>query len=240
MQYARPTQTGFSFATIPEPAVRQEKTAMFAVRRSLSALTFAGVLAAAAPVSAADEPIATANKSAPPAAAAQPAAAGQAAVQADPGVAAQIDDYLKTSPAIELPRDGGAAGITSSEEPRKVHGVVDVAVGTHGYRSAYVRSDFPVGKTGTLSIAVEDSQFKSRGGYGYGGYGGAYSDQTYRNQNLALGLAFGGAAQSGDPRCRDSGMTRHRIDPMLTGPGPGDRPYDCDRMGQPAPERPLD
>ena len=137
---------------------------MFAVRRSLSALVFAGVFAAAAPALATDEPIATANKPAPRAA--QPTAA-------DPGVAAQIDDYLKTSPAIELPRDGGAAGITSGADgPRRVHGVVDVAVGTHGYRSAYVRSDLPVGKTGTLSIAVQDSQFKGRGGYGYGyGYG---------------------------------------------------------------------
>jgi len=222
---------------------------MFAVRRSLSALMVAGVFAAAAaPAFAADEPIATANKPAP--ATAQPATTGASVVgppaaAADPGVAAQIDDYLKTSPAIELPRDGGATGITSSEEPRKVHGVVDVAVGTHGYRSAYVRSDFPVGKTGTLSIAVEDSQFKGRGygypygGYGYGGYGGAYGDQTYRNQNVALGLAFGGAAQNGDPRCRDSGLSRHRVDPMLTGPGPGgDRSYGCDR--EPAPERPLD
>jgi len=217
---------------------------MFAVRRSLSALIFAGAFAAAAPASAADEPIATANKPAPPAA--QPAATAPSVaaqpVAADPGVAAQIDDYLKTSPAIVLPKDGGAAGITSSEEPRKVHGVVDVAVGTHGYRSAYVRSDFPVGKTGTLSIAVEDSQFKGRGyGYGYGGYGYGYGDQTYRNQNVSVGLALGGAGQNGDPRCRDSGMSRHRIDPMLMGPlgsGPGDRPYDC--AGQPAPERPLD
>src|SRR6185369_3564793 len=168
------------------------ETVMFAVRRSLGVLIFAGVFAASAPAFASDEPIATANKPAP--AAAQPAAAPpSAAAAADPGVAAQIDDYLKTSPAIALPRDGGANGITSSdEEPRQVHGVVDVAVGTHGYRSAYVRSDFPVGKTGTLSIAVEDSQFKGRGygyGYGYGGYGGGYGDQTYRNQNLALGLA---------------------------------------------------
>jgi hypothetical protein len=215
---------------------------MLAVRRSLSVLIFAGVFAASAPAFASDEPIATANK--PPTAAAQPAAAPpSAAATADPGVAAQIDDYLKTSPAIALPRDGSAAGITSSdEEPRQVHGVVDVAVGTHGYRSAYVRSDFPVGKTGTVSIAVEDSQFKGRvGGYGYGGYGGGYGDQTYRNQNVALGLAFGGAAQDG--HCRDGGMTHHRIDPMLTGPmgsgQSGDRPYACDRS-EPAPLRPLD
>jgi len=217
---------------------------MFAVRCSLSVLMFAGVFAAAAAAFAADEPIATANKPTPPAAQSMAAGASVATppAAADPGVAAQIDDYLKTSPAIVLPKDGDAAGITSSEEPRKVHGVVDVAVGSHGYRSAYVRSDFPVGKTGTLSIAVEDSQFKGRGygyGYGYGGYGyGGYGDQTYRNQNVALGLAFGGAAQNGDPRCRDSGISRHRIDPMLMGSGPGDRPYDC--AGQPAPERPLD
>jgi hypothetical protein len=205
---------------------------MFAVRRSLSGLILAGAFAVAAPAFAADEPIVTANQATPPAA---------EAAAADPGVAAQIDDYLKTSPALELPRDG-ASGVTSgAEEPRRVHGVVDVAVGTHGYRSAYVRSDFPVGKTGALSIAVEDSQFKGRsGGYGYGGYGYGYGDQTYRNQNVGLGLAFGGA-QNGDPRCRDGGVSRHRIDPMLTGPsGSSDRPYDCDRTGQPALERPLD
>jgi hypothetical protein len=193
---------------------------MLAVRRSLSILTLAGLLGAA-PAFAADEPMATANP------------------VDQPSVAAQIDDYLKTSPAVALPKDD-AAGITSSaDEPRKVHGVVDVAVGSHGYRSGYVRSDFPVGKTGTLSIAVQDTQFKGRfGGYGYGGYG----NQTYRNQNVALGLAFGGAAQDASARCRDAmGGGRHRIDPMLMGPGPGsDRPYACDRADQPAPERPLD
>lgn len=199
---------------------------MFAVHRSLGALTLAGLLAAG-PAFAADAPVATAGPD-------------------QPSVAAQIDDYLKTSPAIALPKDGNA-GITSSaaDEPRQVHGVVDVAVGSHGYRSAYVRSDFPVGKTGTLSIAVQDSQFNGRvGPYGYGGYGyggrgyGGYGNQTYQNQSLALGLAFGGAQGSGDPRCRDAMGGRHRIDPMLTGPmGPGDRSYGCN---QPAPERPLD
>jgi len=192
---------------------------VFAVRRSLSALTFAGLLVGRPAVAADDPPVATANPD-------------------QPSVAAQIDEYLKTSPAVSLPKDG-AAGITSGDEPRQVHGVVDVAVGTHGYRSAYVRSDFPVGKTGTLSIAVQDTQFKGRvGGYGYGGYGG-YGDQTYRNQNVALGLAFGGAAQDG--RCRDSMAGRHRIDPAFTGPGsfaPGGAST-CDRS-EPVPERPLD
>jgi hypothetical protein len=194
---------------------------VFEVRRSLSALTFAGLLVGG-PAVAADEPVTTANPD-------------------PPSVAAQIDEYLKTSPAVALPKDD-AAGITSGDEPRQVHGVVDVAVGTHGYRSAYVQSDFPVGKTGTLSIAVQDTQFKGRaGGYGYGGYG----DQTYRNQNVALGLAFGGAAQDAGPRCRDAvgSGARHRIDPMLTGPigaDPGrDRSFGCERANEPPPERPL-
>jgi hypothetical protein len=190
---------------------------MSAVRRSLIAVLISGLAAAAAPAFAADEPVVTANPD-------------------QPSVAAQIDNYLKTSPAIALPKDT-ATGITSSDEdqPRKVHGEVDVSVGNHGYRSAYARSDFPVGKTGTLSIAVGESQ--GRGVYGYGGpYGySGYGNQPYRNQNLALGLAFGGAGQ--DPRCGDPG-SRHRIDPMLTGPG-DDRRSGCDRSG-PLPERPLD
>ena len=146
---------------------------MSPVRHSLSALMLSSAMLAGGPALAADEAVATANT-------------GQ------PGVGAQIDEYLRTSPAIALPKDN-AGGITSStDEPRQVHGVVDVAVGSHGYRSAYVRSDFPLGKTGTLSVAVEDTQFKGRfGGYGYG-YGG-YGDQTFRNQNVAVGLAFGGA-----------------------------------------------
>jgi len=200
---------------------------MSAVRRSLIAVLVSGFAATATPGFAADSPMATAKAD-------------------QPSVAAQIDEYLKTSPAIELPKDG-ATGITSSgeDEPRKVHGVVDVSVGSHGYRSAYVQSDIPIGKTGTLSIAVEDTQGRGvygyGGPYGYGGYGGyghgGYGNQPYRNQNVAVGLAFGGAAQDAGARCRDPGM-RHRIDPMLTGPLGDDRRYGCDR--QPAPERPLD
>ena len=157
---------------------------MFAARCSLSVLTLAGVLMAAAPVFAADEPIATANRTAPPAATAPAAAAPGVAAQpvADPGVAAQIDDYLKTSPAL-LPTDR-AGGVTNGDEPRKVHGEVAFAVGTGGYRSAYVRGDFPVGKSGTLSVAVSESRFKGR------------FDPVQR-QRLGLGLNFTGAAPDG-------------------------------------------
>jgi hypothetical protein len=112
----------------------------------------------------------------------------------------QIDAYLRTSPALALPKDG-PAGVTTGEEPRKAHGFVDLAVGTGGYRSAYVQSDLPVGKTGTLSIGVGETRFNGRSGVGYGGYGGRFGAGD--RQTLALGLSLGGDAAV-DPRCRRS------------------------------------
>jgi hypothetical protein len=181
-------------------------------RRFLPALIAAAALSGASGALAAEpEAIATA----PATSAATLAATGAPPVS----VADQIDTYLKTSPAAALPKDG-ASGVTSgAEEPRKVHGMVDVAVGTNGYRSAYVRSDVPVGKTGTLSIAVGESKFDGRayGGYG-GGYGGRFGGVD--RQSLALGLSLGGSTlDPHDPRCR---MAREdaadgRYDPRLEG-----------------------
>ena len=110
----------------------------------------------------------------------------------------QIDAYLKTSPALALPKDG-ASGVTSgADEPRKVHGVVDVAVGSNGYRSVYMRSDMPVRTTGTVSVAVGETKFNGRG---YGGYGGGGE-----RQSLGLSLRLGEPAlDPHDPRCRQAG-----------------------------------
>src|SRR5205814_1536860 len=134
-----------------------------------------------------------------------------ATAPAGPGVADQIDAYLATSPALALPRDG-PAGVTSGEEPRKVHGVVEVAVGSNGYRSAYVRSELPVGKTGTLSIAVGESRFNGR----VGGYGGRVGPGD--RQSLGLALSLGGDAAL-DPRCRRPG--EERPDTRFEGGRPG-------------------
>jgi hypothetical protein len=152
-----------------------------------------------------------------------------ATAPAGPGVAEQIDAYLRTSPTLALPKHG-PAGVTSGEEPRKVHGVVDLAVGSNGYRSAYVRSELPVGKTGTLSIAVGESRFNGRGYYG--GYGGAYGGRfgAGDQQSLALGLSLGGDAAL-DPRCRRAG--EERPDPRFE----SGRPLACQTAGErPSPE----
>jgi len=164
-------------------------------RASRLIVLLAGLAAAGGAFAAEPEALATA----PAATSGAPSASGQS-------VADQIDAYLKTSPAAALPRDA-ASGVTSGDEPRKAHGFVDVAVGTGGYRSAFVRSDLPIGKTGTLSIAAGETRFGDRLVRGYAGPYGAGT-----RQSVGLGLFLGGAeADPRGPRCRspdDAGYDR--------------------------------
>jgi hypothetical protein len=194
--------------------------AMIQPRRLLPILALATGLAVAWNAGAAEpEAVATA----PPAGAGAPPMT----------VADQIDAYLKSSPALALPQEG-ANGVTSgAEEPRKIHGMVEVAAGTNGYRSAYVQSDIPVGKTGTLSVAAGETRFDGRvRGYGYG-YGPA------NRQSLSIGLALGGgeALDPRDPRCR-----QFRDDRADFGPDArfgGARSHGCRTEALPSPEPPA-
>jgi hypothetical protein len=90
-----------------------------------------------------------------------------------------------------------------------VHGVVDLSVGTNGYRSAFVASEIPVGKTGTATIAVGETRFDGRG---WGGPMSRYGSNT--SQSLALGLNLGGA-EATDWRCRQA--TEAAADPRSEG-----------------------
>lgn len=103
-----------------------------------------------------------------PALAAEPQAADQPVATADAqgAVAAQIDDWIKSSPAAEGRADAMAANDDAVPD-RKPHGVVSVGVGTHGYRSVYARTDLPLGESGRLSIAVADTRFGGRIGRPY-------------------------------------------------------------------------
>jgi hypothetical protein len=134
--------------------------------------------------------------------------------------AEQIDNYLRTSPTTALPKDA-AAGVTSSEEPRKIHGVVDVAVGSNGYRSAFVASELPVGKTSTLTIAVGQTQFNGRAD------GRFARDRFAGGGRQALGLSFDGGG--GDPTslaCRQAAADGAvNLDPRFGG-GRACRPLD--------------
>jgi len=105
----------------------------------------------ASPAFAADEPVATASKTAPP-----------------PSVAEQIDAYLKTSPALEARDSQDIDGVVPRED-RKVHGVVSVGVGTGGYRSVYMQAEAPIGDNARVSVAFEDTRYGRSRGRLYGG-----------------------------------------------------------------------
>jgi len=145
---------------------------------------------------------------------------------APPTVAQQIDDYLKTSPAAALPKDD-ASGVTSgAEEPRKIHGVVDVSAGSGGYHSAFVASEIPVGKTGSVTIAVGQTHFGNRfsGGYYPGGYypGG---------QSLALGLSLDSTLNSSD--CRRAQAADGDLDSRFDPRSVAGRPAACRTLAAP-------
>ncbi|THD56122.1 hypothetical protein [Phenylobacterium sp.] len=180
---------------------------MTSARRPHLILAALAALALAGSARAGDPEMVT---TAPPAAAGAPSTATGAsstAAGASSNVADQIDAYLKSSPALALPKDT-ASGVVSGDAPRQVHGVVDVSVGSNGYRSAFVESDLPVGKTGTLSIAVSKTEFKGRYGDRYAGEG---------RQSLGLGLALGGAADPASLACRQvAGPGYAMFDPRLS------------------------
>lgn len=124
-------------------------------------VAFAPVLALAAaaliasPALAADEPVATASQTPAPAAVT---------------TSEQIDAFIRSSPAASVAEPGEVNGVVARDD-RKVHGEVSVGVGTGGYRSVYVRTDMPVGETGRVSLAFEDTRYGRGGGpYGYHPY----------------------------------------------------------------------
>lgn len=90
---------------------------------------------------------------------AEPGADAPTATQ-DPAVAAQISAWLAASPAATP----AAATLIANDPPtpgppdRKIHGVAEVAVGSHGYRSVYLETHMPLGGSGELTVAIGDSR----------------------------------------------------------------------------------
>ncbi|WP_296597985.1 hypothetical protein [Phenylobacterium sp.] len=159
------------------------------MRTALALLAASAALALAAPALASepDAPVATATKT-----------------EAPLTTAEQIDAFIKSSPARTQRQsaDDAVDGVVARDD-RKPHGEVSVAVGTGGYRSVYARTDIPVGETGRISLAVEDSRGR---GFGRGWYGGPYAPGS-------LGLAD-------RQRCDLEAMTPPR---PLDAVGPGGR-----------------
>jgi hypothetical protein len=169
----------------------------------------------AGPALASDEPMATAGQTPIPQAAPTPTPPA-ATAPVEMTTAQQIDAFLRASPTRDADADGPVDGVVPRDDG-KVHGMVEVGVGTGGYRSVYLQSDMPLGDNGRLSLAFEDTRY-GRGSYPYGYHGGpAYSGYG------GLG-EFRGPAPLGmvdRQRCDLEGMSPTR--PLDVGGGPHGR-----------------
>lgn len=160
-----------------------------------------------------DEVVATAKATTSPAQAeAAPAPAAPAATR-PLTTQEQIDAWLKASPVKTVDDSSGPLNLTRADEDgptkRKIHGSVEVGVGTGGYRHMGVTAYYPVGETGTLGVAVSQTEYGKNGrwGYGYDGYGGGpygYGPYGYgrggKSQSIALSLDMTGRGSAAE-RC---------------------------------------
>lgn len=158
------------------------------------ALLAAPVLALAA--GADDEVVATAKTTSSPAQAATAPAPAAPEATRPLTTQEQIDAWLKASPVKTTAQDGGGPLNLSRDDDagpikRKVHGSVEVGVGTGGYRHMSATALFPVGETGTLGVAVSQTEFGKNGRWGYG-----YDDFGYGGPGYG-GLGYGGLGYGG-------------------------------------------
>lgn len=71
----------------------------------------------------------------------------------------------------------------AEDASRRMHGMVDVGVGTGGYRSYGAAVSMPLGETGTLNLSFRQVE----NGFGYGGYGYGHDGYGYGRRDLSLG-----------------------------------------------------
>ena len=164
----------------------------------LTALALTVCLAASPSLARAADPAAPAPAQTPdPAATAQSASSNSsssevvATAAGAPASPAQPTDsvltrWLKQAPPVSLGDDYDSGVIPQGAPDRTIHGEVGVGVGSGGYRDVYGAVTMPVGKTGELGVAVEDTQFSKP----------FHVDARRLDVNLALGGS--GAAAPAD------------------------------------------
>lgn len=125
----------------------------------------------------------------------------------------QIEAFIRGAPSTPW-SNYASLTVQDIEVKRQIHGQAGVAVGTGGYRSAFVRADIPIREAGMLSVAVSESRgqdayggyydygYDRPGGYGAFGYGGVGNLGLGTRQSVGVSLYLGDSGRSGDCRQR--------------------------------------
>ncbi len=147
----------------------------------------------------------------------------------------QVIARLAAAPRIDrtdYSRTDATASSGYESNGRTIHGVAEVSIGTGGYRSAYVSSQIPIGETGTLGIAVSQTDFGKNSPYvygydspyGYGGYGRGRRGGTMSSVGLSLDMSDHDGNRSDTPEgCAPGFRDGDRyIEPVWVKHAPGD------------------
>lgn len=97
---------------------------------------------------------------------------------------AQIERWISARAPDVKPFADGVGGDYGAADDRRIHGMVEVGVGTGGYRSYGAAVSMPLGETGTLNVSIRQVE----NGFGYGGYG--YGHDRYGYGELGLGRSY--------------------------------------------------
>jgi hypothetical protein len=131
-----------------------------------------------------------ADQTAAPAAAPEVVATAAGAPAAPPQAdASSLSRWLRDAPPVNGLGGQDQDGVIQLRPDRRIHGEVGFGIGTGGYRDAFAAVNMPVGETGRLGVAVQDTQ-----------YGKPWRSEF---RSLDVNLALGGAASAP----RDCGST---------------------------------
>jgi hypothetical protein len=124
----------------------------------------------------------------------------------------QIERWIASRTPDTKPFADSPYGDFGVPEERRMHGVVDVGVGTGGYRSYGAAVSLPLGENGTLNLSFRQVE----NGFGYGGYG--YGFGRYGRGDLGLGRSSINDSGYAFPGHQPSGWNRRSLQSQQTVP----------------------
>jgi hypothetical protein len=107
----------------------------------------------------------------------------------------QIDQWIAARSPDDKPYSSDSMRLT---DDRKMHGEVDVGIGTGGYRSYGAAVSLPIGENGRLNLSYTQVENGYGYGYPYRSYGRGYGDYGLGGYYNDSGYAFPGRQSAED------------------------------------------